>query len=120
MRRRIMDEIMAEPIRMPGFPQIIVTRGWLWIWLVDKLGCNPRERGIGSVEWTIFSRPPVEAELTPDAERDALVLPLAEAYAASYNSYSARKREHGLSEMEVSVPLARGNPSAPVGISPKR
>lgn len=29
----ILDEIMNEAIRLPGCPQIIVTRAWAWAWL---------------------------------------------------------------------------------------
>ncbi len=99
-RQNALDEIMSEPIKMPGFPQIIVTRGWLWKWLIG-MGCNPRERGYGSVEWAVMDKPPVDAALTPETERDYFLLPLADEYAAGYKSYSEKKREFGLAEMEA-------------------
>lgn len=34
-RRNLMDEIMAEHIRLPGCPQFVVTRAFAYQWLKD-------------------------------------------------------------------------------------
>lgn len=62
-RHNIMDEIMAEPVRMPGFPQLIVTRAFAWDWLAE-LGYRPNERGFGSMDYMVFGKPPVELPMT--------------------------------------------------------
>lgn len=53
-RVNVLDEVMAEPIRLPGCPQIIVTRGWCYSWL-KKLGYNTDPRaGFASVDYMVF------------------------------------------------------------------
>lgn len=66
-KRNIVDEIMNEPIRLPGAPQVIVTRGWAYQWL-KKLGypTDPRV-GWGSVDSMVFggrNMRPVDEPLT--------------------------------------------------------
>ena len=50
----LMDKMMAEPIRLPGAPQIVVTRGWAYQWL-KSLG-YPLQGGYGSVDYMVFGR----------------------------------------------------------------
>jgi len=63
-KRRVsfMDELMAESIRLPGAPQVIVTRGWAYVWL-KKLG-YPLQGGFASVEYMTFRRPAEQLALT--------------------------------------------------------
>ena len=70
-RRNALDEIMAEHVRMPGAPGIIVERGWLYQWFKGQ-GYDPSARGYASMEWMTFGscRPAVEEPLTLDDERD--------------------------------------------------
>lgn len=73
MRRiTLMDQYFNESVIMPGFPQLIVTRGWLWKWL-KSCGWNPRERGIGTMDYIVGVARKVDKELTPDDERDELM-----------------------------------------------
>lgn len=51
-RETLMDQVMAEPIPLPGAPQLIVTRGWAYQWL-KKLG-YPLVGGFGSVDYMVF------------------------------------------------------------------
>jgi hypothetical protein len=53
-RNQFFQELMDEHIYLPGCPQIVVTRGWAYSWLRDKLGWNPSERGFGSLDYVIF------------------------------------------------------------------
>jgi hypothetical protein len=63
-RRRVtfIDELMAEPIRLPGAPQVIVTRDWAYAWL-KTLG-YPVHGGFNSVDYMVFRRPAVHEPLT--------------------------------------------------------
>jgi len=47
---------MAEPMVLPGAPQIVVTRGWAYQFFTKTLGYNPSERGFGSVDYMVFGR----------------------------------------------------------------
>jgi hypothetical protein len=51
-----MDELMNEHIPLPGCPQIIVTRGWAYQWLKDRLGYDPSARGFASIDYLVFGR----------------------------------------------------------------
>jgi hypothetical protein len=66
---KIMDLMMAEPIEMPGFPQIIVSRHFAYHWL-KACGWDVSERGYGSLDYTIFAKQAVDYPLTDEAERD--------------------------------------------------
>ena len=66
---KIMDLMMAEHVEMVGFPQIIVTRDFMYQWL-RACGWNPSERGFASLDYTVFARKVVDLPLTLDAERD--------------------------------------------------
>lgn len=65
--RNIVDEIMNEPIRLPGAPQVIVTRGWAYQWL-KKMGYNTDPKaGFASVDYMVFGGArlrPVDEPLT--------------------------------------------------------
>lgn len=53
-RQNIVDRVMAEAIRLPGAPQLIVTRGWAYQWL-KSLGYNTDPRaGFASVDYMVF------------------------------------------------------------------
>lgn len=80
MERPIFDRIMAEHVEMPGFPQIIVTRHFIYQWL-KSLGWNPSERGFSSLDYTTFGRASVQDELTDEATRDHYLIPLKDVYA---------------------------------------
>jgi hypothetical protein len=60
---------MAEPIRFPGFPQILVTRGFAYQFL-ESCGWDRSERGFGSLDYTVFAARPVSEPVTDEAERD--------------------------------------------------
>lgn len=53
-RPTVLDALMAEPMRLPGAPQVIVTRDWAYAWL-KKLG-YPLRGGYGSVDYMVFGR----------------------------------------------------------------
>lgn len=65
----ILDRIMDEHICLPGFPQIIVTRGWLYQFLKSRGWC-PCERGFTSLDYAVFGPRRCEAEATDEATRD--------------------------------------------------
>ncbi len=52
--QRFMDELMSEPVRLCGCPQIVVTRAWAYNWYINRLGMDPRARGFGSAEHMTF------------------------------------------------------------------
>lgn len=84
----LINEVMAEAVRMPGCPQLIVTRGWLWSWLA-RMGYerDTRETTFGSVDYMVFShttRPTVDEPLTDlDQPWVKRLLALMEAHCAS-------------------------------------
>jgi hypothetical protein len=51
---KFMDVLMAEPIRLPGCPDVIVSRGWCYQWL-KNMG-YPLQGGFGSVDYMVFGR----------------------------------------------------------------
>ena len=67
-----LKKIVNERVRMPGSPQIVVTRGFLYTWL-KSMGWSPRERGFGSLDYAVFGRPAVLDPLTVESERDRLL-----------------------------------------------
>lgn len=69
VKTRLLDAIMQEAIPMPGFPQLIVSRGWLYQWLVS-CGWKMSERGYGSLDYIVFSTLKVANALTNIDERD--------------------------------------------------
>lgn len=68
-KQKPMDAIMAEPIHTPGFPQIIVTRGFAYEWF-KSLNWPESERGFGSLDYMIFAAPVAKLELTEADARD--------------------------------------------------
>lgn len=70
---------LSEPIALLGFPQIIATRAFVYEWLKAR-GWNPSERGFASLDYAAFGREAVNAPLTPEAERDALLAQVAKDY----------------------------------------
>lgn len=76
---RILSKIMAEHVKMPGFPALIVTRGFIYQWL-KSLGWRERERGFSSLDYTVFARHAVDKELTDEATRDHYLNTLKEVY----------------------------------------
>lgn len=77
-RRNFIAEYFNEHIRMPGFPAVIVTRGYLYEFLRDA-GYNPKERGIGSVDYMVGAARQTDAALTDETERDNLLRVMKEA-----------------------------------------
>ena len=65
----MMTRLMGEHVEMPGFPQIIVTRHFVYHWLKAR-GWKPEERGFSSLDYTVFARAVSVLPLTEDAERD--------------------------------------------------
>ena len=68
-RVRPFDAVMNEHIPMPGFPQIIVTRGFAHQWLRAH-GWDESEHGYGSLDYSIFQTRATSEPLTDPAERD--------------------------------------------------
>ena len=64
-----MTQIMGEHVEMPGFPQLIVTRHFVYHWLRAR-GWTPEARGFGSLDYTTFGREASALPLTEEAERD--------------------------------------------------
>ena len=67
-RRNAIDEVMAEAIRLPGAPQVIVTRGWAYSWL-KKLGyeTDTRKGPFSNIDYMVFGGTrlrPVDEPLT--------------------------------------------------------
>ena len=54
--KAIVAAVMAEPVALPGCPDIIVTRGWLYAWLRDSLGYDQKGRGFASLDYLVFGR----------------------------------------------------------------
>lgn len=84
-RRNFMSELMAEHVRMPGCPQMIVTRGWAVVFFRDELGHDPKARGFASLDYLIFGgcRPTVNEPLSDLSSPEVLsVLALMKSHAA--------------------------------------
>jgi hypothetical protein len=79
MQPSLLTRIMAEHVEMPGFPQLIVTRGFIYQWL-KSLGWDESERGFSSLDYTVFGRASVQAELTDEETRDHYLIPLQDVY----------------------------------------
>lgn len=77
--RKLINRMMAESIQMPGFPQIVVTRDFLYQFL-RECGWSPRDRGFGSLDYTVFYPSAVPERLTDEAERDRLLGQVRESY----------------------------------------
>ncbi len=75
----ILARIMAEPIAMPGFPQLIVTRGFVYQFL-KSAGWNPSERGFGSMDYAVFGPKIAREPLTDATERDHYLSQIADDY----------------------------------------
>lgn len=73
------SRLMAEHVEMPGFPQLIVTRDFLYHWLAAR-GWNKSERGYGSLDYAAFGRDAIEAPLTDESERDYWLKQVEEGY----------------------------------------
>ena len=71
--------MMAEHVEMPGFPQIIVTRDFVYQFL-RGCGWNPSERGFGSVDFLTFRRAAVAEALTDEKVRDRLLAKVRKSY----------------------------------------
>lgn len=67
--KRAASILMNESIPMPGFPQIIVTRGFLYQWL-KACGWPPCERGFGSMDYLVFGARVTAEPLTDETDRD--------------------------------------------------
>lgn len=78
-RANILDELMAEHVQFPGFPQIITTRGFVYQFL-KGCGWKPCERGFGSLDYMAFGRKAVDAPLYPDELRDSLLTQVRDSY----------------------------------------
>lgn len=77
--RGIAARLMNEAVRVPGFPQIIVTRHFLYHWLKAQGWNEGRPNStqnnycFQSLDYAVFGRPTVDAPLTDEAERDRLL-----------------------------------------------
>lgn len=74
-RERLIDQVMAEPIRLPGAPDLVVTRDFAYSFL-PKLG-YPSVGGYGSVDYMVFggrNLHPADAPLTDLTEPMAQAL----------------------------------------------
>jgi len=67
--RNCVRDLMAQPIRFPGFPQIIVTRGFAYSWFKAH-GWPTGERGFGSLDYMVFAAREVAEPLCDAGERD--------------------------------------------------
>jgi hypothetical protein len=54
-RTAFMDALMAEPVRLAGCPDIVLTRGDAYQFYVGACGMDPHGRGFGSVDYMVFS-----------------------------------------------------------------
>ena len=72
MPESLLTKIMAESIHMPGFPDIIVTRGFCYQWLTE-CGWSQSERGFGSLDYLVFAAPVAQFPLTRERQRDRLL-----------------------------------------------
>ena len=61
-RRNLFQELMDEHIRLPGVPQLVVTRGYAYQWLL-MCGYDPAVKGFGSIDYAVFSPKPLEGPL---------------------------------------------------------
>jgi hypothetical protein len=66
---RFLNEFMSEHIHVPGVPQLVVTRGFLYRYL-RGLGWSDSERGIGSLDWTVLAARKTDEPLTDPEIRD--------------------------------------------------
>jgi hypothetical protein len=69
---RLVNKFLTEHISMPGFPKIIVTRGFLFKFLAD-LGWDKSERGFRSLDYMVFARSAFGVPLTSETKRDQLL-----------------------------------------------
>jgi hypothetical protein len=60
---RTMNRILREHIRLPGAPQIVVSRAYAYRWLLAA-GYDPRARGFASVDYMVFYPGPLDEPLT--------------------------------------------------------
>lgn len=77
--REIATQLIGEAVEMLGFPQIIVTRDFVYQFL---RGCGwcPCERGFGSIDYMAFGRKAVAGPPTDDATRDRLMTQVRNGY----------------------------------------
>lgn len=68
----LIDDYFSEHVHMPGFPQIVVTRGFLYAFLRDA-GYDPKERGFGSIDYMIGAARVSQEPLTNEVGRDRLL-----------------------------------------------
>jgi len=59
-----MDALFDEHVRLPGCPDLIVTRGWAYLWLRDACGHDPLARGFASLDYLVFGRRAVDVPLS--------------------------------------------------------
>ena len=85
-RVRLNQAMMDDHIPMVGFPQIIVTRGWMYQWL-KGLGWDESKHGYGELDYTVFEPKATSEPLTPVADRDYYMTPLREDYRREANPH---------------------------------
>lgn len=66
--RATIQAVFDEHVALPGCPQIIVTRGWLYPWLRDHFGYDEKARGFASLDYIVFGRKEVREPLTDLSE----------------------------------------------------
>ena len=71
---RSVNKFIAEHVEMPGFPEIIVTRGLLYEFLVD-LGWDKDE-----CDYMVFARSSRDVPLTSETKRDQLLRKIREGF----------------------------------------
>ena len=85
MSRDTMTQLMGEHVEMPGFPQLIVTRHFVYYWLKAH-GWKPEERGFGSLDYTVFGRAASALPCTENVERDYWLGQVESAYIREWES----------------------------------
>lgn len=77
-RVTVIDKIFEEHICLPGYPQVVVTRGWAYRWFRDAVGLDTRQRGRGSLDSIVHCAPRTRLPLTDLSNYDCRLAQIAE------------------------------------------
>ncbi len=94
-RRRIVDEVLEEHIRMPGMPGLIVTRGFALQWWEQQGWAGPKH-GIGSLDHYVMLPKPLDEPLTDPELRDYNLEGMARSLAQANPNLSSRREFEAL------------------------
>lgn len=94
-RRRIVDEVLEEHIRMPGMPGLIVTRGFALQWWGEQGWAGPKQ-GIGSLDHYVMLPKPVDEPLTDPELRDYNLEGMARSLSQANPNLGSRKEFEAL------------------------